>query len=85
MQSKPPYLTGFSTLLFGRAKRSAQEILRARRAELHRRGLGEISAQLADEIPPEVVERHATTVRHRVYSQEVTFWAFLSQVYSEDF
>lgn len=40
--------------------------------------------QLAEEIPAESVSRHASTKRIRVYPQEVTFWAFLTQVLSED-
>jgi hypothetical protein len=84
MQTKGPFLTGFPTLLFGKAKRSAQEVLKRQRKELYEKSVGEISAQFAEEIRPEVVERHASTKRTRVYPQTVTFWAFLTQVFSED-
>ncbi|MCB1063366.1 MAG: transposase [Verrucomicrobiae bacterium] len=84
MLRQSAFLTGFPTLLSGRAKRSAQERLRQEREHLHQKGLGEISAIFADEIPPELLARHADTDRTRVYSQEVTFWAFFEQVLSED-
>jgi hypothetical protein len=61
-----------------------QDLLRAGRREIQERSPGGLSAQLAGEIPAEVVSRHASTKRTRVYSQEVTFWAFLTQVLSED-
>lgn len=84
MLTSTPFLTGFSTLLFGRAKTSEQEVLRQKRQRLRQQSLGEISAQFSEELPPEFVANLATTTRNRVYSQEVTFWAFLSQVFSED-
>lgn len=79
-----PFLTGFPTLLFGRAKRSAQAILKRQRKELHENSVGEISAQFAEEIPPELVQKHDSTERIRTYSHAVTFWAFLTQIFSED-
>lgn len=84
MLTKIPFLTGFSTLLFGSAKRKRQEVLRAERREMRERSPGALSKQFAEEIPAEMVSRHASTKRTRVYSQEVTFWAFLTQVLSED-
>ena len=84
MQSKTPFLTGFPTRLFGSSKRSAQADLERRRRSLYRDSLGGVCWQLAEEIPAELVSTVADTSRHRVYSQEVTFWAFLSQVLGED-
>jgi hypothetical protein len=84
MLTKTPFLAGFPTLLFGRAKRSAQAILKRQRKELHENSVGEISAQFSEEITPELVEKHASTKRSRIYSHSVTFWAFLTQVFSED-
>jgi hypothetical protein len=51
---------------------------------MRERSPGALSRQLAEVIPPELVSRHASTKRTRVYSQEVTFWAFLSQVLGGD-
>ena len=36
MLQKSPFLTGFSTLLFGRKKRSMQEVVRKKRDQLRR-------------------------------------------------
>jgi len=84
MLTKTPFLTGFPTLLFGKAKRSAQELLKLQRKQLHENSVSEISAQFSGEITPELIQRHALTERSRVYSHAVTFWAFLTQVFSED-
>jgi hypothetical protein len=84
MLTKIPFLTGFSTLLFGSAKKKKQDILQAERRELREQCPGGLSSQLAEEIPPEFVSQLASNKRTRVYPQEVTFWAFLSQVLSED-
>jgi hypothetical protein len=84
MRTKSPFLTGFPTLLFGSSKYPAQEVLRVEREKLRAGSLGEISGQLSGEIPPEVVCGHASTTRNRIFSHEVTFWAFLSQILSED-
>jgi hypothetical protein len=32
----------------------------------------------------ELIQRHSSTKRSRIYSHAVTFWAFLTQVFSED-
>jgi len=84
MLTKRPFLTGFPTLLFGSSKRRKQDVLRAERREMRERSPGGLCGQLAGEIPAEMVGRHASTKRTRVYSQEVTFWAFLAQVLSGD-
>lgn len=84
MQSKAPFLTGFPTRLFGSSKLSSQAIFRREVRRLHERCPGELSAQVSDEITPQLIQRHSQTTRHRVYSHEVTFWAFLGQVISED-
>ena len=81
--NKTPFLTGFPTLLFGSAKAKMQDLLRAARREIQQRNSGGLSVQLVAEIPAEVVSRHASTKRTRVCSQEVTFWAFLTQVLSD--
>lgn len=84
MLTKGPFITGFPTNLFGSAKRKKQEFLRAERQEVRESSPGGLSAQLAEEIPAEFVSQISSNKRVRVYPQEVTFWAFLSQVLSED-
>ena len=40
--------------------------------------------QFIEEIPPELLERHSQTERKRHYPDSLTFWAFFSQVASDD-
>ncbi len=84
MLTKSPFLTGFPTRLFGSAKRSAQQQIAKQRQKLHEKFVGDICAQFSEEIPPDLVRKHASTARNRVFSHEVTFWSFLAQVFSED-
>ncbi|MGK0189720.1 MAG: hypothetical protein ACI9R3_005537 [Verrucomicrobiales bacterium] len=84
MQAKTPFLNRFPTRLFGKAKRSAQEVLKQQRKQLHENNVSEISAQFSGEITPELIQRHSSTKRTRIYSHAVTFWAFFTQVFSED-
>ena len=84
MLTKRPFLSGFSTLLFGSAKRRTQDILQGERRELEDGSPGGLSRQLAEEIPAEMVDRHSLSRRERIYPHRVTFWAFLSQIFCED-
>jgi hypothetical protein len=84
MALKTPFLNGISNLLFGRAKRKKQEVLQAERASIREESPGGLSLQLSEEIAPELIREHSATERKRVYSNDVTFWAFLSQVLSFD-
>ncbi len=84
MLTKTPFLTGFSTLLCGRAKRSKQDILGQQRKVIRERCPDGLSRQLRTEIPAELLHVHRATKRDRVYPDDVTFWAFLAQVICED-
>lgn len=84
MLTKTPFLTGFSTLLCGRAKRKRQEVLAQERQEIREKTPDGLCQQLSSEISPQLLSKHRTTQRNRVYPNEVTFWAFLSQIFSED-
>ena len=84
MLTKTPFLTGFSTLLSGRSKRKMQEVLAEQRKAISEQCPDGLSKQLSSEIPPEFLKSQRTTQRDRTYPNEVTFWAFLAQVLSED-
>lgn len=84
MLTKTPFLTGFSTLLCGRAKRKKQEVLAQERKEICERTPDGLCQQLSSEISPQLLSKYRVTQRNRVFPNEVTFWAFLSQVFSED-
>lgn len=84
MRNNTPFLHGFPTLLFGKTKPLAQQLLMQNAARLRHASPSELSAQLAEEISPESVARHAGTLRRRIYTHAVVFWAFLAQVLDED-
>lgn len=83
MQKNTPFLTGFSTLLCGRSKTSAQAVLAGKRRNLLERGV-DLEHQLRNEISPELIERLSGTQRVRSYPDALVFWAFLFQVSSDD-
>lgn len=84
MNNKTPFLTGFPTLLCGRAKRQTQALLASRRDQFCRGASLDIQQQLRDEIDPALLELHSTTQRVRGYPDVLTFWSFLAQTLDED-
>lgn len=84
MTNKTPFLSGFSTFLFGRAKVSRQALLRKARKVVIDRCPGQLSSLFAEVIAPALVVSLAMNRRVRHFPDEVTFWAFLSQTLSED-
>jgi hypothetical protein len=82
--NKTPFLDGFPTFLFGRAKASGQALLRKVRKTLIDRCPGQLSSLFAEVIAPALVVSLAMNRRVRHFPDEVTFWAFLSQTLSED-
>lgn len=84
MLTKSPFLSGFPTLLFGRAKTSAQQLISGRLASLRSRAPAPLARLLSAEIPPELLAAHDESKRQRVYDNVTMFWTFLSQVLSED-
>jgi len=84
MQNNTPFLTGFSALLCGRAKRKKQDQLRMENERLVAELPGGLSHQLSEELRAELLQSLSGSVRNREYPHEVTFWAFFSQVISQD-
>lgn len=84
MTNKAPFLNGFPTFLFGRAKASGQALLRKARKVVIERCPGQLSSLFAEVIAPVLVVSLAKNRRIRHFPDEVTFWAFLSQTLSED-
>ena len=83
MKNKTPFLTGFPTHFFGRAKSKAQDIIAKKRQSLIE-GTLDLQQQFIEEVPPELLDRHSKTERNRHYPDCLTFWAFLNQVSSDD-
>jgi len=83
VKQRSPFLTGFPTHLFGSAKQKRQDIVAAKRRSLIE-GTLDLQQQFIEEVPPELLSRHRKTERHRHYPDHLTFWAFFSQVASDD-
>jgi hypothetical protein len=83
VKQKRPFLTGFSTHLFGSAKRKTQDIVAQKRRSLIE-GTLDLQQQFMEEVDPGIMERHSQTRRNRHYPDHLTFWAFFSQVASDD-
>lgn len=84
MRNTTPFFAGFHRLLFGRAKRSAQQHLRAQAQSLEQATLCQLGKVCAPWVPARLLkptERGAHS-RQRFFPQSLTFWAFLSQVLS---
>jgi hypothetical protein len=81
---KTPFLTGFSTKLFGSAKRALQVSIRRKREKLLKKCLGSFARQFSELVPPELLESLSKTQRRRVFSNPDVFWAWLSQILEQN-
>ncbi len=84
MRNTTPFFAGFHRLLFGRARRSTQQQLRAQAQTLEQATLCQLGKVCAPWVPTRLLhpnERGAHS-RQRFFPQSLTFWAFLSQVLS---
>lgn len=84
MTKQTPFLNGFPTSLFGRAKPSGQALLLKARKDLIDRCPGQLSSLFSEAIAPALVASLAANRRDRHFPDAVTFWGFLAQTLSED-
>ena len=75
---------GFNQSLFGRAPRTALAQLEGKLGQLRRSSLSELSDVFGEWVPERYLEpkRSGPNSRRRLFSGNVTFWAFLFQVLS---
>lgn len=81
--NKTAFLTGFSSHFYGSAKRKAQDIVAQKRQSLIE-GTLDFQGQFIEEVPPELLDRHSETERNSHFPDHLRFWAFFSQVASDD-
>jgi hypothetical protein len=81
---KAPFLDGFSSSLYGRARASGQALFLKAHKALIDRCPGQLSALFSEVIPPSLVASFAANRRNRDFPDPVTFWGFLSQTLSDD-
>ena len=74
-----PFLSRFSSGLFGRAQRSAQAQLPAQAQEFERTTLCQLSKLCAPRVPESLLKptECGAHSRRRLFPQSLTFWAFL--------
>lgn len=86
MRNTTPFFAGFHRLLFGRARRSAQQQLRVQAQALEQATLCQLGKVCAPWVPAPLLKPTARGAhsRQRFFPQGLTFWAFLSQVLSPD-
>lgn len=84
MKYKTPFLTEFSTKIYGSAKRALQVSIRRKREKLLKNCLGSFARQFSELVPPELLESLSETKRRRVFSNPVLFWAWLSQILEQN-
>lgn len=80
MKQNEPFLAGFSKDLFGKAKRSAQDILRRFRLNSLQDSLSGYGLLFDSILPAEFLARIDPTKRDRVFGHLPVFWAWLGQI-----
>lgn len=80
MNRNQPYLTGFSTRLYGRSKASAQARLRREADLISRRPIADNARLFASFLPHGWMRQLHGNVRHRHFDPSVTFWAWTDQI-----
>ena len=84
MKTKTPLLPGFSTRLYGRAKRSQLAALAAERDRVVRESISDYGTLFADVLPPAAVDAACGDIRKVKFPQAVTFWAWAGQIFERN-
>jgi len=79
-ESKPNFLPGLSTKLYGRKRRSELEALLAVRDKVLAASLSDYGAPFGVILPVESLESAARDGRRRLFPEVVVFWAWVSQI-----
>ena len=83
MFNRPPFLSGFRSLLFGRRPVSAEEKILRERAATDRLCATQLRTLFGRWLPLALLhakKKSGVNSRHSVFTPAVTFWAFLGQV-----
>ncbi len=74
------FLTGFPKQLWGSSKRKAQDSIRLNSEKILKSSLGGFVAQFGNFIPHDLIKKDFASKRERIYSNDVTFWAWMAQI-----
>ena len=80
MNKKQPYLTGFSSHLFGSAKRSAQAIFQDKIQQFGSTTISGLSMLFENILPSSKLNDWSQSKRKRIYDSSTTLWAWCSQI-----
>lgn len=80
VKTNTPYLTGFSSCLFGSAKRDKQALLQDKVKQIGSTTKSGLSMLFESVLPGHYLSKISTDKRKRVYDEATTFWAWLSQI-----
>jgi hypothetical protein len=80
VNKKQPFLTGFSSNLFGSAKRSAQAIFQDKVQQFGSTTISGLSMVFEKELPASELSQHCSSKRKRIYDESTTLWAWCSQI-----
>ena len=80
MNKKEPYLTGFSSHLYGKAKRSKQALIRDKINEVGSTTLSNLAMLFEPVLPQSKLVEWSPDKRKRIYDCPTTLWAWCSQI-----
>ena len=80
MNKKQPYLTSFSSHLFGSAKRSTQAIFQDKVQQFGSTTISGLSMIFEKVLPPSELSQWCSSKRKRIYDESTTLWAWCSQI-----
>ena len=80
MNKKEPFLTGFSSHLFGSTKRSTQAIFQNKTRHLRSTTISGLSMLFENILIVEKLNEWSRSERKRTYDSVTTFWAWCSQI-----
>lgn len=80
MNKKEPFLTGFSSFLFGSEKRTKQDVFRSKIDHLNTSNASNFSMLFESVLPSESLREIQNTKRMRIYDEQTTLWAWCSQI-----
>lgn len=80
MRNKTPYLAGFSSRLFGRAKASAQARIRSECRRIAASSIADTARMFAPVLDARSMHELDASTRRQSYDQPTTFWAWAGQI-----
>jgi len=80
VKSTTPFLPGISPKYEGRSRRCQLDVIRKFRDKLLSKSISDLGVLFAEILPPELLSQAGKEIRRRVFPEEITFWAWVSQL-----